>query len=292
MSLMSFVMFFFFFRLSQGHARLMFHNEVEVIDSVYAVVLIDTAMDVSSILNLNISTRTTFPDCPTKDYCDLLENVLNKLDLQDIFQKETAIMGKNRILESVYQTSIFFNVQASEQNGNSFTSNPEKKRKTVGNSHESVEKVKKINENYDVVTSEFFVKGYNMEDKDSNPKKIKNDVIIDSLSLSTEDSKTTETSSKMCKEDLYRKGSSQSFTANNRDTDCGIKNVVSYEEEKNEETEDHDISNSNKTKGQDKVHGNSANNFLKDDLKMLMLIPNVNENFDIDLDLDMDNLIK
>ncbi|CAG9853759.1 unnamed protein product [Phyllotreta striolata] len=76
-------------RLSQGHARLMCHKNVEIIDSVFAVFLVDTSMDMeTSIFNLNVAAISTFPEHPKMTYYHLLETISDKLQAHDILQKE------------------------------------------------------------------------------------------------------------------------------------------------------------------------------------------------------------
>ncbi|XP_066253160.1 uncharacterized protein [Euwallacea similis] len=75
-------------RLSQGHAKLIYHDEVEVFDAVIAVVLVDSAMGYeSSILNLNFD-NDSFLDNSEETYEELLQGVLGKLNLAHIYQRE------------------------------------------------------------------------------------------------------------------------------------------------------------------------------------------------------------
>lgn len=85
-------------RLSQGHARLMFHKEVEIIDAIMAVVLVETAMENDySDFALNLDTRADFPFDPEGNYQELVEIVLKKLHLDDLLEKElTAITHRGR----------------------------------------------------------------------------------------------------------------------------------------------------------------------------------------------------
>ncbi|EEZ97925.1 DNA helicase MCM9 [Tribolium castaneum] len=78
-------------RLSQGHARLMFHKEVEIVDAVLAVILVETAMECdSSVFNLNFDTRRDFPLDPEQNYRELAQIVLQELQLNDLLEKEFA----------------------------------------------------------------------------------------------------------------------------------------------------------------------------------------------------------
>ncbi|KAG5866390.1 hypothetical protein JTB14_013262 [Gonioctena quinquepunctata] len=94
-------------RLSQGHARLMYHESVEIIDSIYAIILVDTAMDWdSAILNLNVTLNSVFPEKPVRDYRQMLEVIMNKLQLPQILEKEINQLSKSR---SNSVQSRFFN---------------------------------------------------------------------------------------------------------------------------------------------------------------------------------------
>ncbi|KAK3910495.1 DNA helicase MCM9 [Frankliniella fusca] len=76
-------------RLSQAHARLMFHQEVTVQDAVIAVSLVETSMNNEGIIS-NVSTlHTAFPKNPMEDYFKQLNGVLGKLGLLDILEEET-----------------------------------------------------------------------------------------------------------------------------------------------------------------------------------------------------------
>ncbi|KAJ8985625.1 hypothetical protein NQ317_015120 [Molorchus minor] len=102
-------------RLSQGHARLMYHEEVETIDSIYAIVLIDAAMEYdASILDLNMSVHSVLPEYPTRDYRRVLGAILGKLGLQTILNEEIERLDMNKQKgggENV--RSRFFNRQSS-----------------------------------------------------------------------------------------------------------------------------------------------------------------------------------
>ncbi|XP_019771934.2 DNA helicase MCM9 isoform X1 [Dendroctonus ponderosae] len=75
-------------RLSQGHAKLMYHLEVYVVDALFAVVLTDAASDSqASFLDLNLD-NNSFSDNPDQLYWEVLETVLGKLNLYHIYEKE------------------------------------------------------------------------------------------------------------------------------------------------------------------------------------------------------------
>ncbi|XP_044762057.1 DNA helicase MCM9-like [Coccinella septempunctata] len=81
-------------RLSQGHARLLFHETVEVVDALTAVVLVEIGMGYQedSVLNLNINVHSSFPDDSVENYVELLRNVLDKLNLSDILDQEMGLI--------------------------------------------------------------------------------------------------------------------------------------------------------------------------------------------------------
>lgn len=71
----------------------MYHETVEVIDSIYAVILVDTGMEPdSTILNLNLNMNDTFPESPSRSYQELLQIILEKLSLPDILETEMSIV--------------------------------------------------------------------------------------------------------------------------------------------------------------------------------------------------------
>ncbi|VEN59871.1 unnamed protein product [Callosobruchus maculatus] len=103
-------------RLSQGHARLMYHETVEVIDSIYAIVLVDTAMvNESSLLSLNVSTNSVFPERPDVHYKTVLSTILEKLQLLEILEKETSKLKENTTSARI--ESRFFHKHSSNSSG-------------------------------------------------------------------------------------------------------------------------------------------------------------------------------
>lgn len=67
--------------MSQGHAKLMFHDEVQALDAIFAVALADNAMEYeASILNLKLD-NNAFEENPDQLYSQLHEIVLEKLNL-------------------------------------------------------------------------------------------------------------------------------------------------------------------------------------------------------------------
>ncbi|XP_072387493.1 uncharacterized protein [Diabrotica undecimpunctata] len=95
-------------RISQGHARVMNHEKVQVLDSIYAIFLIDISMDLeSSVLNLKTSVNGVFPEKPKIVYKNLLESILNKLQLENILQKELSLLNITK--EQQIQSRFFAN---------------------------------------------------------------------------------------------------------------------------------------------------------------------------------------
>ena len=84
-------------RLAQGHARLMQHKNVTIMDAVVAVMLLemtsltnveggDSIFRTSDLIpNLSTLLHTTFPDDPTSDYCITAERILSALKLEDLW---------------------------------------------------------------------------------------------------------------------------------------------------------------------------------------------------------------
>ncbi|KAK9871202.1 hypothetical protein WA026_011483 [Henosepilachna vigintioctopunctata] len=81
-------------RLSQGHARLMFHKSVYIVDAIMAVVLVEIGMGYQeeSVLNLDINVHSSFPENSMENYITLMNNVLEKLNLPDILHQEMSML--------------------------------------------------------------------------------------------------------------------------------------------------------------------------------------------------------
>lgn len=54
-------------RLSQAHARFMFHDHVTVQDTIIAIILMEYSME-SSLLGITTSLHASFSEDPTKEY--------------------------------------------------------------------------------------------------------------------------------------------------------------------------------------------------------------------------------
>lgn len=90
------------------------HDKVEVIDSIYAIILIDMAMETElSILNLNITVNSMFPEKPFSHYREMIQVILDKLGLDDILQDELARIDKFK--ENKKKSRFFYNKNETKQ---------------------------------------------------------------------------------------------------------------------------------------------------------------------------------
>ena len=69
-------------RLSQAHARLMAHEQVQVSDAVMAVYMVEASMATTSMLGITSVLHTDFPMDPDADFAAQQEIVLRELNLQ------------------------------------------------------------------------------------------------------------------------------------------------------------------------------------------------------------------
>lgn len=106
-------------RLSQGHARLMYHTKVEVTDAVVAIILIETGMENDiSVFNLNLDAKDNFSTNPSITYKEMANAILSKLQLNYIFEEEfkaspsaeSDTLTENHVPSSSTQKR-FFNTQ-------------------------------------------------------------------------------------------------------------------------------------------------------------------------------------
>ncbi|XP_023231500.1 DNA helicase MCM9-like [Centruroides sculpturatus] len=75
-------------RLAQAHARLMFREEVIVQDAVNTVIIMESSMQSSAIIDGLDVLHTTFPADPELEYKNQVKSVLQYLGLDDILEKE------------------------------------------------------------------------------------------------------------------------------------------------------------------------------------------------------------
>ncbi|GBM94337.1 DNA helicase MCM9 [Araneus ventricosus] len=71
-------------RLAEGHARLMFRDEVLVIDAIMAIILMESSMSGSAVLDGLTTLHTSFPDNPRMEYNEKAKTVLKLLNLEDL----------------------------------------------------------------------------------------------------------------------------------------------------------------------------------------------------------------
>lgn len=84
----------------------MCHENVEIIDSIYAIILVDAGMETESpVLNLNLKINDVFPEKPLNNYRELLRMILDKLSLPDILEAELNRFSK---CKEKLQSSRFF----------------------------------------------------------------------------------------------------------------------------------------------------------------------------------------
>ncbi|XP_075749167.1 uncharacterized protein LOC119186239 isoform X2 [Rhipicephalus microplus] len=77
-------------RLSQGHARLMFREEVVVQDAVVAVALMEVSMQSSALVENVDALHTGFAVDPEKEYRNQAKIILTRLGLDDILKNELS----------------------------------------------------------------------------------------------------------------------------------------------------------------------------------------------------------
>jgi hypothetical protein len=102
----------------------MYHEEVQIVDAVTAVILLETSMETdSSIFDLRFDVRSDFPDDSVDNYRKLAKIVLGRLELDDLLRKElqsvnrnaTAKRGEDRSAPPVHQIeSRFFHVEKNQ----------------------------------------------------------------------------------------------------------------------------------------------------------------------------------
>lgn len=141
------------FRLSQAHARLMFRNEVKVMDALFAVFLIENSMNGEcAVLSENsVNVQAPFPNNTMEYYMKFAISVLQKLGLEDILNEELNLIRNNfnntpsdsvnesttHVVNSLVNQSakpnntvnISFGDILSNSQGNNSNNNKEKKRR-------------------------------------------------------------------------------------------------------------------------------------------------------------------
>ncbi|KAG8188318.1 hypothetical protein JTE90_008958 [Oedothorax gibbosus] len=74
-------------RLAEGHARLMFRSEALVIDAVMAIVLMESSMSGSAILDELTTLHSSFSEDPKTEYRDKAQAVLKLLNLEELLEE-------------------------------------------------------------------------------------------------------------------------------------------------------------------------------------------------------------
>ncbi|KAF5300798.1 hypothetical protein FQR65_LT09101 [Abscondita terminalis] len=97
-------------RLSQGHAKLMYHREVRVMDAIFAIIIIESSMHgecaALSLGSLNI--LESFPDNAMQNYVDLANKILNQLGLNDILRTEIEFLKNTCTFEVKIESNKAF----------------------------------------------------------------------------------------------------------------------------------------------------------------------------------------
>lgn len=86
-------------RLAQGHARLMCHDEVMVMDAIYAVLILNSCAESSrggGNNGGNNPLHSTVPEEEAQEYMDNCESILSRLGLIDVWISEQAEMERLR----------------------------------------------------------------------------------------------------------------------------------------------------------------------------------------------------
>lgn len=102
-------------RLAQGHARLMRKSRVEIMDAIYAVILLEISSEASSSLLQGVNPlHTTFPEDPLVEYKAQAEVILQGLHLPHLLknelnrlqaEKEAAQLDRSRTIVKPMSTS-------------------------------------------------------------------------------------------------------------------------------------------------------------------------------------------
>ena len=68
-------------RISQAHARLMWRDKVQLQDAIFAIILMESSSQASSILNIESVMRSNFPDDPDREYEEQEQIILQSLGI-------------------------------------------------------------------------------------------------------------------------------------------------------------------------------------------------------------------
>ncbi|XP_044258623.1 DNA helicase MCM9-like [Tribolium madens] len=252
-------------RLSQGHARLMFHKEVTIVDAVVAVILVEMAMESDfSVFNLSFDTRNNFPLDPEQSYRELVQIVLKKLDLSDLLENERAsgVCDLCRGRSSCIHTAPKAESKSLKEND---------KKETTGSS----EKITKAQPSTSKINEDEEIKTIGTENETKNKK----------------NSETSPSTSKVNNDEI--KIVSAENNENEKDImikpteDSSISTIDKKDKIKNNKR--------NKTKSSTnpkKIKLKSRENEINDDLAALNAMPSVNDIFQMDNALEEDLNLK
>ncbi|XP_063908869.1 DNA helicase MCM9-like isoform X2 [Zophobas morio] len=285
-------------RLSQGHARLMYHEEVEILDAIIAVILVETAMETeSSVFNLRFNLKNDFPQDPTSNYREVMEIVLKRLDLHDLLERELDRInngskrsnksdpgtGKSNLLSEDVKSKFFRVQKASEedikQNGKTYEENA----KQVNNKSISAENVKR-DQNIELRLEH---PGVKIDEKQINFEATKNIVQQESKTKRTKVSNANATTTKI--HDIECQSKDIQIVKNN------VSNVTKGDNINICDKENVECINLNakrkKTKNNinpKKIKLKNEENELHHDLAALKCMPSVNDIFNMD-DYDLND---
>ncbi|XP_071450357.1 uncharacterized protein [Hetaerina americana] len=95
-------------RLSQGHARLMYHSEVTIMDAVVAVSLVESSMQGAALISGVNALHASFPDNATDEYKVQVDLILKKLGLMHLLKEEIEDIN-SQSSSFMYESSISHN---------------------------------------------------------------------------------------------------------------------------------------------------------------------------------------
>ncbi|KAF5304261.1 hypothetical protein FQA39_LY09788 [Lamprigera yunnana] len=144
-------------RLSQGHAKLMNHNEVFIMDAIFAIILIESSMhgECAILLLEPLNVLESFPEDSMQVYTHLATTILTKLELTEILNYEINFLKEKFSLDVLQNSNITESIDHSTNNENSpETTNdenfiPSKKRENVDNHFDALN-VSTINDSFNI----------------------------------------------------------------------------------------------------------------------------------------------
>ncbi|KAK4021120.1 hypothetical protein OUZ56_003049 [Daphnia magna] len=92
-------------RLAQGHARLMFREEVNVMDAVVVVTLMESSMQSAALISADNCLHSSFPVDAMLEYEHQVELVLKRLGLEDLLNSEKKCLNESVALPTDNYTS-------------------------------------------------------------------------------------------------------------------------------------------------------------------------------------------